>query len=100
VGVRGRYLIHCVVRSGLINHDRRLTFIGGVNLDGAHWRVSEAEAIAAIEEDRWDFFVETAGRRRPIIVAVSRYGQKYLKGVGDGLQPESLLVLPECSRTG
>jgi hypothetical protein len=96
--VPARYLIHCTVQSGLMNHDRRLSFIGGVNLDGAHWRVSEAEAIAAIEDGRWDFFVEIAGRRLPIVVAVSRYGQKYLKGVGDGLQPESLLALPECSR--
>ena len=96
----GRYLIHCVTRSSLMNHDRRLSFIGGVNLDGAHWRISEAEAITAIEEGRWDFFVEAAGRRQPVIIAVSKYGQKYLKGAGDGLQPESLLALPECSRTG
>jgi len=83
-----------------MNHDRRLSFVGGVNRDGAHWRISEAEAIAALEEGRWDFFVEAAGRRHPIVVEVSKYGQKYLKAAGDGLQPESLLALPECSRTG
>jgi hypothetical protein len=83
-----------------MNHDLRLSFIGGVNLDGAHWRISEAEAIAAIEEGRWDFFTETAGRLHPVVIAVSKYGQKYLKGASDGLQPESLLTLPECSRTG
>jgi hypothetical protein len=83
-----------------MNHDRRLSFIGGVNLDGAHWRISEAEAVAAIEEGRWIFFVETAGRQQPVVIAVSKYGQKYLKAVGDRLQPESLLALPECSRTG
>jgi hypothetical protein len=82
-----------------MNHDRRLSFVGGVNLDGAHWRISEAEAVAAIEEGRWQFFVATAGRQQPVVVAVSKYGQKYLKAVGDGLQPESLLALPECSRT-
>jgi Protein of unknown function (DUF3892) len=98
--VPGRYLIHCVIRSRLVNHDRRLSFVGGVNLDGAHWRISEAEAIAAIEEGRWDFFTETAGRLHPVVIAVSKYGQKYLKGASDGLQPESLLTLPECSRTG
>jgi len=92
-------LIHCVVRSDLLNHDRRLRRIGGVNPDGAHWRISEAEAIAAIETGRWSFYVRSADREQAVIVAVSRYGSKYLKGAGDGLQPESLLALPECSRS-
>ena len=91
-----RYLIHCVARSDLLNHDRRLRGIGGVNPDGAHWRISEAEAIAAIEIGRWSFFVPTAGGELPIVVAVSKYGSKYLKGAGDGRQPDSLLRLPEC----
>ena len=98
--MRGRYLIHCVVRSDLLNHDRRLRRIGGVNPDGAHWQISEAEAITAIEAGRWSFYVLSAGRALPVIVAVSKYGGKYLEGAGDGLQPESLLALPECSRTG
>ncbi|HWB48146.1 MAG TPA: DUF3892 domain-containing protein [Stellaceae bacterium] len=91
-----RYLIHCVIRSDLLNHDRRLRGIGGINPDGAHWRISEAGAIAAIEAGRWHFYVETGGREQPVVVAVSRYGAKYLKGAGDGLQPDSLLKLPEC----
>lgn len=91
-----RYLIHCVVRSDRLNHDRRILGIGGVNLDGAHWRVSEAEAIAAVEAGRWRFFVEARGRELPIVVAISKYGSKYLKGVDDDLQPETLLALPEC----
>lgn len=91
-----RYLIHCVIRSDLLNHDRRLRGVGGVNADGAHWRISETEAIAAIEAGRWSFYVETGGGAQPVVVAVSKYGSKYLKAAGDGLQPESLLKLPEC----
>jgi hypothetical protein len=92
-----RYLIHCVSRSDRLNHDRRIRGIGGVNPDGAHWRISEAEAIAAIEAASWSFYVVTAGHRElPVIVAVSKYGSKYLKCAGDGLQPDSLLALPEC----
>ena len=79
-----------------MNHDRRLLGFGGVNLDGAHWRISEAEAIAAIEAGRWSFYAKVGGRELPVVIAVSRYGQKYLKGVGDGLQPDSLLKLPDC----
>lgn len=97
--VAGRYCISCVIRSDRLNHDRRLRGVGGVNPDGAHWRISEDRAIAAIETGQWSFCVETGGRELPIIVAVSKYGSKYLKGTGDPLQPETLLALPECARS-
>lgn len=79
-----------------MNHDRRFLGFGGVNPDGAHWRVAHDQAIAAIEAGRWSFYVDAGGRQLPVIVAVSKYGQKYLKGAGDGLQPDSLLRLPDC----
>jgi hypothetical protein len=94
--VPGRYLIHCITRSDRMNHDRRIRGVGGVNPDGAHWRISEVEAIAAIETGRWSFYIRAGGRDFAIVVAVSKYGLKYLKGVGDALHPESLLALPEC----
>jgi len=95
-GLPRRYLIHCVTRSDLLNHDRRLRAVGGVNPDGAHWRITEAEAVAAIEAGRWSFYVESRGQALPVVVAVSRYGSKYLKGAGDDRQPDSLLRLPDC----
>jgi len=95
--VRGQYLIRCVTRSDLLNHDRRLRAIGGTNPEGARWRISEAEAIAAIETGRWSFYVNADGRDLPIVVAISKYGSKYLKGASDALHPDSLLRLPECS---
>ena len=91
-----RYQIHCVSRSDLLNHHRRLRAIGGVNPDGSRWRLSEQDAIAAIEAGRWSFFVEYGGRQHKIIVTVSRYGSKYIKAEIDGLHPERLLALPEC----
>jgi hypothetical protein len=94
--VPGRYLICCITRSDLLNHDRRIRAIGGVNPDGAHWRLSEAEAIEAIEANRWSFYVADPAGERAIVVAVSRYGSKYLKTAADQLQPDSLLALPEC----
>lgn len=94
-----RYLIHCVTRSDRLNHDRRIRGIGGVNPDGAHWHIGEAEAIAGVEAGMWTFATLAAGGgERSIIVAVSKYGSKYLKGAGDDLQPETLLALPECAR--
>lgn len=92
-----RYCISCVIRSGLVNHDRRIETLGGVNPDGAHWRISQADAAAGIEAGRWSFYVKTGGGELPVVVAVSKYGQKYLKTSGDGLQPDGLLALPECA---
>ena len=89
-------MICCIVRSDLLNHDRRLRAVGGLNPDGAHWRISETGAIAAIEAGRWSFYIRAGERELPVIVAVSKYGSKYLKCIGDGLHPDSLLALPEC----
>jgi Protein of unknown function (DUF3892) len=94
--VPARYLIHCVGRTDRLNHDRRIRGIGGVNADGAHWHISEEAAIAAIEAGRWSFYVNRGGGAVPVVVAISKYGSKYLKGSADTLQPESLLALPEC----
>jgi hypothetical protein len=79
-----------------MNHDRRILRIGGVNPDGAHWRISHDAAVEAIEAGRWSFYVNARGHDETIIVALSRYGSKYLKGADDSLHPEGLLALPEC----
>jgi hypothetical protein len=94
--VAARYLISCIGRSDRLNHDRRIRRIGGVNPDGAHWQIREAEAIAAIEAGHWSFAVQAERGEQPVVVAVSKYGSKYLKGSADALHPESLLALPEC----
>jgi hypothetical protein len=91
-----RHQICCVAKSAFMNHHQRLRLVGGVNPDGAWWKMAEADAIAGIEAGRWVFFIGSDGREREVVVATSRYGTKYLKTAADGLQPESLLALPEC----
>jgi len=91
-----RHQIHCVGRSDRLNHDRRIRSIGGVNADGARWKISEETAIAGIESGQWSFHVSRAGHEIEIVVALSKYGSKYLKTADDGLHPDSLLGLPEC----
>ena len=88
-----RHQICCVAKTAFMNHHQRLRLIGGVNADGAWWKMPEADAIAGIEAGRWSFFI--AGERE-VVVAISRYATKYLKTAADALQPESLLALPEC----
>lgn len=90
-----RYLICSIIRSDLMNHDRRIRSVGGVNRDGARWWLRQEDAIAAIETGRWSFYVEQRGRAVPVVVAVSKYGSKYLKCGHDPQQPESLLALPD-----
>jgi hypothetical protein len=57
---------------------------------------SEEEAIDGIENDKWDFFVNRGGRVAKVVVAISRYGHKYLKTEADGEMPDNLLSLYEC----
>jgi hypothetical protein len=94
--MRTRHQICRVAKTAFMNHHQRLRLVGGVNPDGAWWKLPEAEAIAAIEAGRWKFFVASDRGERDVVIAISRYGTKYLKAAADGLQPESLLALPEC----
>jgi hypothetical protein len=94
--VVARYQIRCISRTSLMNHDRRIASISGVNPDGAHWSITVEEAIAAIEAGKWSFYIDRGGRQLPVVIAVSKYGSKYIKTTADTLQPDSLLALPEC----
>jgi hypothetical protein len=91
-----RYRIHCIKRSDRMNHDRRIRTFGGVNPDGARWTISEAALIAGIEAGRWRFYVARDGADVELVVATSKYGNKYIKAAEDNLHPDTLLALPEC----
>ena len=71
--------------------------IGGVNPDGTRWKVSEAAAIQGIQQGKWNFYVERPpGHPVNVIIAVSPFGNYYLKTEADGEHPNNLLSLPEC----
>ncbi len=89
--------IKCINKTDRYNLHERIRAVGGTNPDGTRWKLSEDEAIAAIEQGRYSFYVERpVGERVWVVVAHSGYGNKYLKTQADGEQPNNLLSLPEC----
>ena len=88
--------VKCINKSDRYNPHERILSIGGINPDGSRWKLNEVEAIRAIEEGKYLFYVLQNGRRVDVIIAISAYGHKYLKTVADGDHPNNLLSLPEC----
>jgi hypothetical protein len=91
-----RIEIHCVNKSNRTSHYERILSIGGINPDGKHWKMSEADAIGGIKNGSYTFYVNRGGSSVDVIIAMSQYGHEYLKTVADGEQPNNLLSLPEC----
>lgn len=92
-----RIRIQCINKTPRHDPHERISNVGGVNADGSRWKLTQPEAIRRTENGEFSFYTQDAsGRVADVIVAVSRYGNKYLKTVADGEQPDNLLSLPEC----
>jgi hypothetical protein len=88
--------VKCINKSDRFSPHERITNIGGVNPDGTRWKLSQADAIAGVESGKWSFYVAQGLHAVRVVVAISRFGYKYLKTDADGEQPDNLLSLPEC----
>ena len=88
--------IRCISKTDRMNPHERIRLVGGQNPDGTRWHQTQQQTIEEIESGMWIFQVEAGGHTVNVIVAVHD-GCKYLKTEADGLQPDNLLSLPECS---
>jgi hypothetical protein len=96
--VADRHRVQCVQRANGTHPDERIARIGGTNSVGVNWRLTQEEAVAAIEGRRWDFYVEhESGGASDVVVARTSTGSKYIKTTADGEEPTSLLTLPDCT---
>jgi Protein of unknown function (DUF3892) len=90
--------VTCINKDDRYNPYERITHIGGTA--GANgekrWRITQQEAIDGIEGGRWSFYVNQGGRVANVFVAISPYGNRYLKTEADDSEPNNLLSLPEC----
>jgi hypothetical protein len=83
--------ITCINKDDRQNPYQRITHVGGTG-----WKMTQQDAIRAIENRQRSFYVSSGGRAVNVIVATSQYGNKYLKTEADSSEPNNLLSLPEC----
>jgi hypothetical protein len=91
-----RVEIKCITKTNRSSSYERIERIGGVNLNGEKWLLTQQDAISGIENDKWSFYVSKNGHTVNVIVSTSAKGNKYIKTENDGDQPDNLLSLPEC----
>lgn len=73
------------------SHDplEQIENIGGMNSDHSRWKLSQADAINAIESGTDEFFVNTEDGPIKLIV-LTHQGQKYLKSEREKSHPGEL----------
>ena len=88
--------IDCVTRTDRVSPRHRIRAVGGTGRDGEDWRLSEAAAIAAIENERATFYIDGPGGTRVDVVVGEGLDKAYLRAETDMETPEALLALPDC----
>jgi hypothetical protein len=93
-----RSQIICVNKQPRNDIYSRITHIGIPSLGYSVSKIPIDVAISNIEQSVQQYYVKHPvwGHEVDVIVATSRYGNKYLKTVADGDEPNNLLELNEC----
>ena len=90
-----RYQVKCINKNDRDSAYERIEYLGGVTDSNKLWRFRQEDVIAAIEKGFY-FYVLKNNQVVKLIVAISKYGNKYVKTVADDELPNNLLELPEC----
>ena len=89
--------ITCIQKTDRGEVHEKVRTVGGIDpTDGKRWKLSQGEAIMAIETGKMRFYVMVSGKSVLVVVGSSPWGNKYLKSASDREQPNTLLNLPEC----
>lgn len=86
--------IKCINKTSRQDPWERISHIGGYGT--SHWKLPLEDAIQKIERGEWEFYVNVGGVQAAVVVATSRFGNKYLKTNADSAFVNNLLSLPEC----
>ena len=87
--------IKCIDKTDRSNAHERIKYVGGTNADGSRWKLSEADAIQGIHDNKYTFWTQGGGKTVDVEIA-KREGKEYLKTKNDSVQPDNLLALREC----
>lgn len=93
-----RHQIRCINKQDRDNPWERILNVGGTNADSSRWRLTQKEAVDGIQSGTYEFYVQSGQQQAKVIVAESRFGNKYLKTEADTTTKDNLLSLPECPR--
>jgi hypothetical protein len=91
-----RHEVICINKSDRTDIHERIKRIGGKNPNGTSWTLSQQEAILAIENKTYEFYVSKGGLIANVTIGISALGNKYLKTEKDSTTIDNLLSLPEC----
>jgi Protein of unknown function (DUF3892) len=86
--------VTCTIKTSHQSHNERISYIGGYG-----WLFTQQQAVHAIFNQQYTFYVRIENRTADIIIA-SYQGYPYLKTVLDREQPEQLLCLPDFDEKG
>ena len=88
--------IKCINKEDRQNPWERITHIWWLNNDWSKWKLTQKEAINAINARKYSFFVNVRWDKVNVIVWKSRFWNEYIKTENDWDEPNNLLSLPEC----
>ena len=86
--------ISCINKPDRKSRNEAIQNVGGIH-NGEKWKISEAQAIAYIENGTYRFWTAGGGTSTWVVIA-TRNGRKYLKTEADTTTKDNLLSLPEC----